>query len=54
MGGMVVVSVARWRRSMFESLFEFFFKYRPLVFGEGDLAFRPTTATYVARSTGPY
>jgi len=48
MGGMVVVSVARWRRSMFESLFEFFFKYRPLVFGEGDLAFRPTTATYVA------
>ncbi|MDP6581551.1 MAG: glutamine amidotransferase [Vicinamibacterales bacterium] len=33
---------------MFESLFEFFFKYRPIVFGEGDLAFRPTTATYVA------
>jgi uncharacterized membrane protein len=33
---------------MFETLFEFFFKYRPIVFGEADLAFRPTTATYVA------
>ena len=33
---------------MFESLFEFLFKYRPIVFGEGDLAFRPTTATYLA------
>jgi uncharacterized membrane protein len=33
---------------MFESLFEFLFKYRPIVFGEGDLAFRPTTATYFA------
>ena len=33
---------------MFESLFEFLFKYRPLVFEAGDLAFRPTTATYLA------
>ena len=33
---------------MFESLFEFLFKYRPIVFDEGELAFRPTTATYVA------
>ena len=33
---------------MFESLFEFLFKYRPLLFEEGDLAFRPTVATYLA------
>jgi len=33
---------------MLESLFEFLFKYRPLLFEEGDLAFRPTAATYVA------
>ena len=33
---------------MFESLFEFLFKYRPIVFEEGDLAFRPTTVTYLA------
>ncbi len=33
---------------MFDSLFEFLFKYRPLVFEEGDLAFRPTAATYLA------
>ncbi|MBQ90923.1 MAG: hypothetical protein CL441_05800 [Acidimicrobiaceae bacterium] len=33
---------------MFESLFEFLFKYRPIVFEEGELAFRPTTATFVA------
>ena len=33
---------------MFETLFEFLFKYRPLVFEEGDLAFRPTTTTYLA------
>lgn len=33
---------------MFESLFEFFFKYRPIVFDEGSLALRPTTATFVA------
>jgi len=33
---------------MFESLFEFLFKYRPLLFEEGDLAFRPTAATFVA------
>ncbi|MEE2635662.1 MAG: glutamine amidotransferase [Acidobacteriota bacterium] len=33
---------------MFESLFEFLFKYRPLVFDQGTLAFRPTVATYVA------
>ncbi len=33
---------------MFESLFEFLFKYRPLVFEEGELAFRPGTATYLA------
>ena len=33
---------------MIESLFEFLFKYRPLVFEEGDLVFRPTTATYLA------
>ena len=33
---------------MFESLFEFLFKYRPLVFEEGELAFRPTTVTYLA------
>ncbi len=32
---------------MFESLFEFLFKYRPLLFEEGDLAFRPTVATYL-------
>jgi len=29
-------------------MFEFFFKYRPLLFDEGALAFRPTLATYVA------
>ena len=29
-------------------MFEFFFKYRPLLFDEGALAFRPTVATYVA------
>jgi uncharacterized membrane protein len=33
---------------MFESVFEFFFKYRPIVFDEGTLAFRPTVATFVA------
>ena len=33
---------------MLESLFEFFFKYRPLLFEEGDLAFRPTAVTYLA------
>ena len=33
---------------MFESLIEFLFKYRPLVFEEGDLAFRPTAVTYLA------
>ena len=33
---------------MFESLFEFFFKYRPIAFDEGAIAFRPTLATYVA------
>jgi len=33
---------------MFDSLFEFLFKYRPLVFEEGDLAFRPTVATGLA------
>lgn len=33
---------------MFESLFEFLFKYRPLVFEEGDFALRPTFATYLA------
>ena len=33
---------------MFESLFEFFFKYRPLVFEESDLTFRPTAVTYLA------
>jgi len=33
---------------MFESLFEFLFKYRPIVFGEADFAFRPTAVTYVA------
>ncbi len=33
---------------MFETVFEFFFKYRPIVFGEGTLAFRPTVATFVA------
>ncbi|MEO2199066.1 MAG: hypothetical protein ABGY72_23685, partial [bacterium] len=33
---------------MFESVFEFFFKYRPIVFDEGALAFRPTAATFVA------
>ena len=33
---------------MFESLFEFLFKYRPLVFEEGDLTFRPTAVTYLA------
>ena len=32
---------------MFETLFEFFFKYRPIVFDEGTLAVRPTTATWV-------
>ena len=32
---------------MFESLFEFLFKYRPLVFEEGERAFRPTSATYL-------
>ena len=34
--------------AMFETLFEFLFKYRPIVFDEGSLAFRPTTATFVA------
>ena len=29
-------------------MFEFFFKYRPLLFDEGSFAFRPTIATYVA------
>ena len=29
-------------------MFEFFFKYRPLLFDEGNFAFRPTIATYVA------
>ena len=33
---------------MFESLFEFLFKYRPFVFEEGDLTFRPTAVTYLA------
>ena len=33
---------------MFESLFEFFFKYRPIAFDEGAIAFRPTLATYLA------
>ena len=33
---------------MFESLFEFLFKYRPIVYEAGDLAFRPTTVTYLA------
>ena len=33
---------------MFESLFEFLFKYRPLVFEEGDFTFRPTAVTYLA------
>ena len=33
---------------MFESLFEFFFKYRPSVFDAGTLAFRPTLATFLA------
>ena len=33
---------------MFESLFEFFFKYRPSVFDAGALAFRPTLATFLA------
>ena len=32
---------------MFESLFEFLFKYRPLVFEEGERAFRPTSVTYL-------
>ena len=29
-------------------MFEFFFKYRPILFEEGVFAFRPTVATYVA------
>ena len=29
-------------------MFEFLFKYRPLAFDEGTLAFRPTAATYLA------
>ena len=29
-------------------MFEFLFKYRPLVFEEGELAFRPSTVTYLA------
>ena len=33
---------------MFESLFAFLFKYRPLVFEAGDLAFRPSSASYLA------
>ncbi len=39
-GGPIVSS------EMFETLFEFFFKYRPIVFDEGTLAVRPTTATW--------
>ena len=33
---------------MFESLFEFLFKYRPLMFEEGDFAFRASWAGYLA------
>ena len=33
---------------MFETLFEFFFKFRPIFFQEADFAFRPTTVTYLA------
>ena len=33
---------------MFESLFEFFFKFRPIFFQEADFAFRPTPVTYLA------
>ena len=31
-----------------DAIFEFLFKYRPLVFEEGDLTFRPTAMTYLA------
>ena len=33
---------------MFESLFEILFKYRPIEFGEADLAFRPSLVTYLS------
>ena len=33
---------------MFASLFELFFKYRPVVFQEGDFQFGATPALYVA------
>ena len=33
---------------MFESLFEFFFKYRPLIFQQGDFALRTNWVGYVA------
>ena len=33
---------------MFEALFEFLFKYRPLIFQQGELAFRTSVVGYVA------
>ena len=33
---------------MFESLFEFFFKYRPLIFQQGDFALRASWLGYLA------
>jgi len=33
---------------VFEALFEFFFKYRPLIFQQGDLAFRASWLGYLA------
>ena len=34
--------------NVFESLFELLFKYRPLLFEEGDFAFRASWAGYLA------
>lgn len=33
---------------MFESLFEFFFEYRPVVFQQGEFRFSPTAGSYIA------
>ena len=33
---------------MLETLFRFFFEYRPVVFQQGEFRFAPTTGSYVA------
>ena len=35
---------------VFESLFQFLFEYRPIVFQQGELRFSPTTGSYIAAS----